>query len=113
MSLSQSTLEAHLNDPAVLCCQRPAGTVLGAQDFEDPAIFDDMIESNLMTLTRNGLTIGQAFGATLTSGGEALTQLTPDLLDGVAEISDGAPTAPAESPAPAPEAPLPATTSEG
>ncbi|MEE8869191.1 MAG: D-proline reductase (dithiol) proprotein PrdA [Acidipropionibacterium acidipropionici] len=113
MSLSQSTLEAHLNDPAVLCCQRPAGTVLGAQDFEDPAIFDDMIESNLMTLTRNGLTIGQALGATLTSGGEALTQLTPDLLDGVAEISDGAPTAPAESPAPAPEAPLPATTSEG
>lgn len=107
MSLSQSTLEAHLNDPAVLCCQRPAGTVLSAQDFEDPAIFDDMIESNLMTLTRDGLTIGQALGATLTSGGEALTQLTPDLLDGVAEVSDGVPPAPA----PAPGAP-PAATSD-
>ncbi|RSX52048.1 D-proline reductase (dithiol) proprotein PrdA [Bifidobacterium callimiconis] len=86
MSLSQETLEAHLNDPAVLCCRRPAGTVLSAADFEDPAIFPDLVDSNLMTLKEGGLTIQQALGATLINDGEALTQLTPDLLDGVKDI---------------------------
>ena len=85
MSLSQETLEVHLNDPAVLCCRRPAGTVLSAADFEDPTIFPDLVESNLMTLKDGGLTIKQALGATLINDGEALTQLTSDLLDGVAE----------------------------
>ncbi|KAA8830484.1 D-proline reductase (dithiol) proprotein PrdA [Bifidobacterium tissieri] len=86
MSLSQETLEAHLNDPAVLCCRRPAGTVLSAADFEDPTIFPDLVDSNLMTLKEGGLTIQQALGATLINDGEALTQLTPDLLDGVKEV---------------------------
>lgn len=103
MSLSPATLEKHLNDPAVLCCQRPAGTVLSAQDFEDPTIFDDMVESNLMTLTDNGLTIAQALGATLVHQGEALTQLTPDLLDG----ADEAPATASNPPAPSEPAPEP------
>lgn len=94
MSLSQETLEAHLNDPAVLCCRRPAGTVLSAADFEDPTIFPDLVDSNLMTLKEGGLTIQQALGATLINDGEALTQLTPDLLDGVKET----PAAPADEP---------------
>ena len=87
MSLSQETLEAHLNDPAVLCCRRPAGTVLSAADFEDPTIFDDMVESNLMTLSDGGLTIQQALGGTLVGDGEALTQLTPDLVAGASEAN--------------------------
>lgn len=113
MSLSQASLRAHLNDPAVLCCQRPAGTVLSAQDFEDPTIFDDMVESNLMTLTDDGLTIAEALGATLSADGEALTQLTTDLLHGVqpddapdAAIPTSGPTTPAVvsagTPAPSP-----------
>ena len=98
MSLSKETLEAHLNDPAVLCCRRPAGTVLSAADFEDPTIFPDLVDSNLMTLKEGGLTIQQALGATLVNDGEALTQLTPELLDGVKE-------APAEEPADEAEGP--------
>ncbi|MBW3088029.1 D-proline reductase (dithiol) proprotein PrdA [Bifidobacterium sp. 82T24] len=101
MSLSKETLEAHLNDPAVLCCRRPAGTVLSAADFEDPTIFPDLVDSNLMTLKEGGLTIQQALGATLINDGEALTQLTPDLLDGVKE-------APAEEPEEADEEAAPA-----
>ncbi|OZG67658.1 D-proline reductase (dithiol) proprotein PrdA [Bifidobacterium aquikefiri] len=80
MSLSQEVLQEHLDDPAVLCCRRPAGTLLSGQDFEDPTIFDDMVESNLMTLSDDGLSIRQALGATLASDAEALTQLTPDML---------------------------------
>jgi D-proline reductase (dithiol) PrdA len=83
--------------------------VLSAQDFEDPTIFDDMVESNLMTLTDDGLTIAEALGATLTSDGEALTQLTADLLDGVnpSGLSGLSPSGSgdAEPPAPAPTAP--------
>ncbi|MEE8748127.1 MAG: D-proline reductase (dithiol) proprotein PrdA [Bifidobacterium thermacidophilum] len=93
MSLSQETLQAHLNDQAVLCCRRPAGTILSADDFEDPSIFPDLIDSNLMSLSDGGLTIGQALGATLIDDGEALTQLTADLLDGVND--DAAPASPA------------------
>lgn len=91
MSLSQEALQAHLTDPAVLCCRRPAGTKLSAEDFEDPTIFPDLIDSNLMTLSDGGLTIGQALGATLINDGEALTQLTPDLLEGVSEAPVAAP----------------------
>ncbi|MBT1165945.1 D-proline reductase (dithiol) proprotein PrdA [Bifidobacterium simiarum] len=109
MSLSQETLEAHLNDPAVLCCRRPAGTVLSAADFEDPTIFPDLVDSNLMTLKEGGLTIKQALGATLINDGEALTQLTPELLDGIAadepEPAEPADEEPADSAEPADEAP--------
>jgi D-proline reductase (dithiol) PrdA len=84
-------------DPAVLCCRRPAGTVLSAQDFEDPTIFDDMVESNLMTLNDDGLTIGQALGGTLKSDGEALTQLTADLVEGSATAAPSEPEASAEA----------------
>ncbi|MFT8705328.1 D-proline reductase (dithiol) proprotein PrdA [Bifidobacterium aquikefiricola] len=90
MSLSQELVQEHLDDPAVLCCRRPAGTVLSGEDFEDPTIFDDMVESHLMTLTDDGLSIRQALGGTLASDAEALTQLTPDMLDAVAGISDTA-----------------------
>ncbi|MFT8531659.1 D-proline reductase (dithiol) proprotein PrdA [Bifidobacterium aquikefiri] len=100
MSLSQEVLQEHLDDPAVLCCRRPAGTLLSGQDFEDPTIFDDMVESNLMTLSDDGLSIRQALGATLASDAEALTQLTPDMLtdplqkdesalEAVSQIQDG------------------------
>ncbi|GAA6123864.1 D-proline reductase (dithiol) proprotein PrdA [Bifidobacterium psychraerophilum] len=83
MSLTQEALNAHLGDPAVLCCRRPAGTQLSAQDFEDPSIFDDMVESNLMTLSPEGVSIEEALGCTLVSDGEALTQLTADMLEGI------------------------------
>lgn len=97
MSLSLNELEVHMADPAVLCCRRPAGTVLSAQDFEDPTIFDDMVESNLMTLNDDGLTIGQALGGTLKSDGEALTQLTADLVEGSATAAPSEPEASAEA----------------
>ena len=114
MSLSQETLEVHLNDPAVLCCRRPGGTTLSAQDFEDPTIFPDMVESNLMTLTDGGLTIQQALGATLTADAEALTQLTPDLVEG-AHLESAPEPAASEKPAgtgASGDAPAPAESAE-
>lgn len=88
MSITKETLEQHLKDPAVLCCRRDKGTVISEQDLEDPSLFDDMVDAGLVTLTKNGLTIEQVMGATLTEDSEALVQLTPELLDGIKENTD-------------------------
>jgi len=43
MSITEETLKQHLKDPAVLCCRREKGTVISAQDLEDPSLFDDIV----------------------------------------------------------------------
>ena len=51
MSISLDYALEHKNDPAVLCCRAEAGTVLSEHNLEDPAIFDDLVDSNLLDLT--------------------------------------------------------------
>ena len=63
MSISAEYAQAHKNDPAVLCCRAEAGVVLSEHNLEDPAIFDDLVESGLLNL-EGAVTIGQALGAT-------------------------------------------------
>ena len=64
MSISLDYALEHKNDPAVLCCRAEAGTVLSEHNLEDPAIFDDLVDSHLLDLT-GALKIGQVLGATL------------------------------------------------
>lgn len=90
MSITEETLKQHLKDPAVLCCRREKGTVIGAHDLEDPTLFDDMVDAGLMTLKDDGLTIEEVVGATLIADSEALVQLTPDLLDGIQKTAEPA-----------------------
>lgn len=92
MSITKETLEQHLKDPAIFCCRRQKGLVIGAADLEDPSLFDDMVESGLLTLSPEGLRIGQVLGSTLLTDVEALTPITRDVLDKV--------NASAEAPAP-------------
>lgn len=82
MSISAEYAQAHKNDPAVLCCRAEAGVVLSEHNLEDPAIFDDLVESGLLNL-EGAVTIGQALGATLTKTADSLTPLTADLLEGM------------------------------
>lgn len=84
MSISAETADRHKNDPAVLCCLTRKGTVIAPSDLEDPEIFPDMVDSGLLELREDGLTIGRALGATLKEDTDALTPLTAGLLDGVA-----------------------------
>lgn len=88
MSITKETVEKHLKDPAVFCCQRKKGLVISEEDLEDPTIFDDMVESGLMTLSDDGLTIEEVMGRTLIKDADALTPITKDLLDGVNEVSE-------------------------
>lgn len=96
MSISAETAKEHAKDPAVLCCRAEEGTVIQASNLEDPAIFDDLVESGLLDLD-GALTIGQVIGATMTKTCDSLTALTADNLKGYTEAE--------EAPAPAAEAP--------
>lgn len=90
MSITQESVKAHLKDPAIFCCRRQKGLVIGPADLEDPGLFDDMVDAGLLTLSENGLTIEQVLGKTLIQDCEALTPITADILDGVNEVADAA-----------------------
>ena len=50
MSITAETCKEHAKDPAVLCCRAEAGIVIGPENLEDPAIFDDLVDSGLLKL---------------------------------------------------------------
>ena len=103
MSISVETANAHKNDPAVLCCRAEAGTIIEVHNLEDPAIFDDLVDSNLLNLD-GALTIGQVLGAKLTKTCDSLSPLTADVLEGFKASEEEAPVA--EEAAPVVEAPV-------
>lgn len=110
MSITAETAKEHANDPAVLCCRAEAGITIEAANLEDPAIFDDLVDSGLLNLD-GALTIGQILGAKLTKTCDSLTPVTADVVDGfkaaevpveeAAEVEEEAPAAPAAVVAPA------------
>ena len=86
MSITADTLKKHLKDPAIFCCRREKGLVIGAADLEDPSLFDDMVEAGLLELSENGLRIEQVLGSTLMQDVEALTPITRAVLDKVNDV---------------------------
>ena len=82
MSITAETAKAHAHDPAVLCCRAEAGITIEAANLEDPAIFDDLVESGLLNLD-GCLTIEEVLGAKLTKTCDSLSPLTADVLEGV------------------------------
>lgn len=87
MSLTQEMAEKHKNDVAVLCCRAEAGTVLSADNLEDPALFDEMVDMGILEIPEDTLTIGQVIGATLSETADSLTALTPANTDDFNEAS--------------------------
>ena len=100
MSITAETAKQHANDPAVLCCRAEEGTVLEPANFEDPAIFPDLIDSGLLN-TDGALKLGQVLnGSKLTKTVDSLTPITPDIVDKYDAAEEEA----AEEEAPAEEA---------
>lgn len=89
MSITEETAREHAKDCAVLCCRAEEGTVIQVSNLEDPAIFDDLIDSGLLEL-EGAMTIEQVLGAKLTKTCDALCPLTPDLLEGVNDSEEAA-----------------------
>ena len=107
MSITAETAKAHAHDPAVLCCRAEAGITIEPANLEDPAIFDDLVDSGLLSLD-GCLTIEEVLGAKLTKTCDSLCPLTADVLDGVkapsapeAEVAEEAEEAPVVAAAPA------------
>ena len=110
MSITAETAKEHAHDPAVLCCRAEAGITIEPANLEDPAIFDDLVDSGLLTLD-GCLTIEEVLGAKLTKTCDSLCPLTNDVLDGVKAPTTEAPAeevaeAPAEEAASVAAAPV-------
>ena len=110
MSITAETCKEHAKDPAVLCCRAEAGITIEPANLEDPAIFDDLVDSGLLNLD-GCLTIEEVLGAKLTKTCDSLCPLTNDVLDGVKAPTTEAPAeevaeAPAEEAAPVAAAPV-------
>ena len=104
MSITAETAKAHANDPAVLCCRAEGGITIEPANLEDPAIFDELVDSGLLNLD-GCLKIGQVLGAKLTKTSDSLCPLTADNVEGFKSDDDlAAEEAPAEEEAPAAEA---------
>ena len=105
MSITAETAKAHANDPAVLCCRAEGGITIEPANLEDPAIFDELVDSGLLNLD-GCLKIGQVLGAKLTKTSDSLCPLTADNVDGVKTDDElAAEEAPAKEEAPAEAAP--------
>lgn len=108
MSITAETAKHHAKDPAVLCCRAEAGITIEPANLEDPAIFDELVDSGLLNLD-GCLTIEQVLGATLTKTSDSLSPLTVDNVDGIKEVSEEEPEEEeAAEEAPAAEAAAPA-----
>ena len=113
MSITAETAKAHAHDPAVLCCRAEGGITIEPANLEDPAIFDDLVDSGLLNLD-GCLTIEEVLGAKLTKTCDSLCPLTADVVEGAK-----APSAPVEekaeeeAPAAVPAAPAAAAPMAG
>lgn len=102
MSITAETAKEHAKDPAVLCCRAEEGITIGPENLEDPAIFDDLVESGLLNLD-GVLTIEEILGAKLTKTCDSLTPITRDVIDAIQKVEEEkapAPVAPAAPVAP-------------
>lgn len=87
MSITLEYALANKEQPAVLCCRAEAGITITEHNLEDPAIFDDLIDTGLLDIT-GALTIGQVLNAKLTGTFDSLTPLTADKVEGINEDGD-------------------------
>ena len=90
MSITVETAKEHANDPAVLCCRAEAGITIGPENLEDPAIFDELVDSGLLNLD-GCLTIKEILSAKLTKTCDSLTPVTKDVIDAVVAGDEPAP----------------------
>ena len=103
MSITAETAKHHAEDPAVFCCRAEAGITIGPENLEDPAIFDELVDSGLLNLD-GCLKIKEVLGAKLTKTCDSLCPITADVIDApvaaAEEVEEEAPVA-EEAPAPA------------
>ncbi|CAM2827558.1 MULTISPECIES: hypothetical protein [Clostridium] len=86
MSMSAEHAEELKNEPAVVCCRTEEGTILSADNLEDPNIFPDMVDSGLLNIPGDCLKVGEVIGAKLLKTIDSLTPLTKDMVEGAKSL---------------------------
>ena len=112
MSITAETAKEHAKDPAVLCCRAEEGITIGPENLEDPAIFDDLVDSGLLNLD-GVLTIEEILGAKLTKTCDSLTPITRDVIDAIQKVEEEKAPAPAAPAAPVAPVAAPAAKANG
>lgn len=82
MSMSAEHAAELKNEVAVVCCRTEAGTIISAENLEDPAIFPDLVDSGLLSIPNDCLKIGEVIGAKLLKTIDSLTPITPNMVEG-------------------------------
>ncbi len=82
MAMSKEKAEKYAKKYAVTCCRFEEGTVVSAETLEDPAIFDDLVDSGLLNLSDETLKIEEVIGLTFNKTVDALSPITKDMVDG-------------------------------
>ncbi len=86
MSLSIEQAEKFKGEVAVLCCRLKEGSIIDESHLEDPSLIPELVDSGLLTLPKNCARIGEVIGAKLLKTLDALTPITPDILEGMRDI---------------------------
>lgn len=86
MSVSKERLEEIKNEYAIVCCRTEEGTIISADNLEDPGVFDDLQDSGLLTIPSNCLKVGQVLGAKLLKTIDSLSPITDDIAEGAKAI---------------------------
>ncbi|MGJ0845439.1 D-proline reductase (dithiol) proprotein PrdA [Tissierella praeacuta] len=86
MSISIEEAQKLKNEFAVVCCRTEAGTIISADNLEDPNIFPDLIDSGLLSIPENVVRIGQVIGAKILKTIDSLTPITSDIVEGLKEM---------------------------
>lgn len=87
MSISKETAEKYKDEYAIICCRLEEGSEIIESNIEDPTLIPDFEESGLLEIPENCLKIHQVIGAKLSKTVDALTPLTPEVVEDFKEIS--------------------------
>lgn len=83
MAITMEMAKANINEPAVVCCRVEAGSIISPDNLEDPVLFPDLVDSGLLELDENVLTIGQVLDAKLVNTLDSLTPIRAEDVQGI------------------------------
>ncbi len=88
MAISEEMAREYKDSFAVTCCRFEEGTTIEPSNIEDPNIIPDLEDSGLLEVPENTLKIGEVLGGKLKKTVDALTPLTPDLVEGYTKMEE-------------------------
>ncbi len=88
LAITKEQAMEHKDSYAITCCRFEEGTVIEPSHIEDPNLIPDLEESGLIEIPEDCLKIGEVLGAILKKTVDALTPLTPDLVEGYTKLED-------------------------